>query len=89
MLEDIKSHIARLIALYEAERQRAGGLAERLAESEEKCRRYKEQITELNQQIDNLELMRAFQAAGDPGESKGRIQALIREIDKCIKLLES
>ena len=89
MLEDIKSNIARLVALYEAERQRADLLAGKLSESEEKCLRYKEQIADLNQQIDNLELMRAFQAAGDPAESKERITRLIREIDKCIRLLES
>ena len=46
-------------------------------------------MADLNQQIDNLELMRAFQAAGDPEEAKERIARLIREIDKCIKLLES
>ena len=43
----------------------------------------------MNQQIDNLELMRAFQAAGDPAESRERIGQLIKEIDKCINLLES
>lgn len=89
MLEEIKSNIARLVARYEAEKQRADRLAARLAESEEKCLKYKEQITDLNQQIDNLELMRAFQAAGDPAESRERIAKLIREIDKCIKLLEN
>ena len=89
MLEDIKSNIAKLVAQYEAERQRADNLAERLAQSEEKCLKYKEQITDLNQQIDNLELMRAFQAAGDPAESRERIAKLIREIDKCIKVLEN
>ena len=89
MLEDIKSNIAKLVAQYEAERQRADNLAERLAQSEEKCLKYKEQITDLNQQIDNLELMRAFQAAGDPAESRERIAKLVREIDKCIKLLEN
>ena len=89
MLEDVKSNIAKLVALYEAERQRADVLAGKLAESEEKCLRYKEQIADLNQQIDNLELLRAFQAAGDPTESKARIERLIHEIDKCIKLLEN
>ena len=49
----------------------------------------KEQIADLNQQIDNLDLLRAFQAAGDPAESKARIDRLIHEIDKCIKLLEN
>ena len=89
MLEDVKSNIAKLVALYEAERQRADILAGKLAESEEKCLRYKEQIADLNQQIDNLELMRAFQAAGDPADAKDRINKLIREIDRCIKLLEN
>ena len=88
MLEEIKSNIARLVALYEAERQRADTLAAKLSDSEQKCRQYKEQITDLNQQIDNLELMRAFQATGDPAESRERIARLIKEIDKCIKLLE-
>lgn len=89
MLEEIKSNIARLVARYEAEKQRADQLAARLAESEEKCLQYKEQITDLNQQIDNLELMRAFQAGGDPREAKERIAKLIKEIDRCIKLLEN
>lgn len=88
MFEAIKSNIARLVAQYEAERQRADSLAERLAASEEKCRAYKEQIADLNQQIDNLELLRAFQVAGDPAEARERIAKLVREIDKCIKLLE-
>jgi dsDNA-specific endonuclease/ATPase MutS2 len=89
MLEDIKSNIARLIALYEAERQKAATLEERLRQSEEKSLEYKKQITDLNQQIANLELMHAFQAAGDPAASRERIGKLIKEIDRCIKLLES
>lgn len=89
MLEDVKSNIAKLVALYEAERQRADTLAGKLTASEEKNLQYKEQIADLNQQIDNLELLRAFQAAGDPTESKARIERLIHEIDKCIKLLEN
>ena len=89
MLEDIKSNIAKLVAQYEAEKQRADTLAGKLATSEEKCLQYKEQIADLNQQIDNLDLLRAFQAAGDPEESKARIERLIHEIDKCIKLLEN
>ncbi len=89
MLEDIKSNIAKLVALYEAERQRAATLEERLRQCEEKSLEYKKQITDLNQQIANLELMHAFQASGDPVTSRDRIGKLIKEIDRCIKLLES
>ena len=89
MLEDIKSNIAKLVALYEAEHQKATVLEERLRQCEEKSLEYKKQITDLNQQIANLELMHAFQASGDPVTSRDRIGKLIKEIDRCIKLLES
>lgn len=89
MLEEFKAKITRLVAQYEAERQRADILAGRLAESEERCRGYKEQIADLNQQIDNLELLRAFGAHDDPAGARERIAKLVREIDKCIKLLEN
>lgn len=88
MLEDIKTNIAKLIALFESERQRADSLAQQLAQSEEKALKYREQVTDLNQQIDNLKLLCAFNADGNPDLAKERINKLIREIDKCIKLLE-
>ena len=89
MLEDIKSNIAKLISLYENEKQRADALAEKLAQCEEQSKTYREQITELNRQIDNLKLASAFTAEGDNRVAKDRISKLIREIDKCIKLLEN
>lgn len=88
MLEDIKSNIEKLISLYETEKQRADVLAEKLAQSEEKSKSYQEQITDLNQQIDTLKLASAFTSGGDNRVAKERVVKLIREIDKCIKLLE-
>ncbi len=88
-INDIRSDIARLIALYEAEKQRADALDGRLAAAGDEIRRYKEQITELNLQIDNQRLMSAFLGEGNREEAKERIGGLIREIDRCIKLLEN
>ncbi len=88
MLESFRSNITRLVSRYEAERQRADDLAGRLAESEERCRACKEQIADLNRQIDDLELLRAFRSDDDPAGARGRIDKLVREIDKCIKLLK-
>ncbi len=88
-INDIRSDIARLIALYEAEKQRADALAGKLAASEDQVRKYKEQITDLNLQIDNQRLMSAFLGEGNRDEAKERVNGLIREIDKCIRLLES
>ena len=88
MLEDLKQDITRLIALYEGEKQRADALSAELAQSKAAVKEYKEQITELNGQIDNIRLASAFSGSGDPMLAKERIDKLIREIDKCIKLLE-
>lgn len=88
MLEDIKSNITRLIALYEGERQRADSLESSLRESAAQIEQYRAQITELNSRIDNLKLSMAFTGGGDNELAKARIEKLIREIDKCIKMLE-
>ena len=88
MLEDLKQNIARLIALYEAEKKRADSLAEVLAGETETTRVLREQIVELNRQIDNMKLSEAFKAGGDNRMAKERIDKLIGEIDKCIRQLE-
>lgn len=89
MLDDIRLNIAKLISLYEAEKQRADSLASKLAKKEEEVLMYREQITDLNQQIDNLNLMSAFMVDSDTQQAKDRITKMIREIDRCIKLLEN
>lgn len=89
MLEDIRNNIARLISRYEEQRQRADSLAAKLSELEGEVRKYRKQITELNQQIDNLRLLSAFMADPDPKDARARVDSLIKEIDRCIGLLEN
>ena len=88
MLDDVKNDIARLVSLYEEQRYRAETLAVKLSEAEQNVRKCKEQITDLNLQIDNLHLMYAFNACDDSKEAKRRIDRILKEIDKCIELLE-
>lgn len=87
MIEELRQNIAGLIALYETEKQRADSLAASLGQSETLVKKYKAQIIELNGQIDNLRLSMAF-GGGDSKVSRESIDGLIREIDRCIKLLE-
>ena len=54
MLEDIKKDIVKLIAKYEAEKEENISLRKALAESRAVNETCKRQITELEQQIDNL-----------------------------------
>ena len=50
---------------------------------------YKEQITGLEEQIETLKLSQAFVSGGNsPSASKEKIDKMIREIDRCISLLE-
>lgn len=42
-----------------------------------------------NNKVDNLHLSEAFGVAGDGSAAKEKIERLIKEIDKCISLLEN
>ena len=89
MLEGIKTDIEKLIALYESEKSERERLQEELRRSEadnESCRKRSE---DLEQQVDNLHLSEAFGVAGDGSAAKEKIERLIKEIDKCISLLEN
>jgi len=88
MLEDIKSRIEKLVSLYETEKQRADALAAELETRKADIAAYKDKIADLDAQIDNLKLQFAFSGSGDTALAKERITKLVREIDRCIKLLE-
>ena len=58
----------------------------------EQCKKqneaYAQQIIELERQIDNQKLAGAFMTGSDTAASKKKIDKLIKEIDKCISLME-
>lgn len=89
MLEDVRSNISRLIALYEGERKRADDALALLDKSKGEIEACKKQIAELNRQIDNQRLTSAFTSEGGNTDAKLRLTKLIAEIDKCISLLEA
>ena len=89
MLEGIKTDIEKLIALYEAERSERERLQAELVRcgaENESCRK---RIEDLEQQVNNLHLSEAFGGGGDSSAAKEKIERLIKEIDKCIALLEN
>lgn len=88
MREDIWNDIYTLISLYEKADKDCEKARKELRQKEERLEEYKEQIKELEKKIDNLRLRNAFLSASGDGEAKEKIDRLIREIDKCIALLE-
>lgn len=89
MLENVRKQITRLIAAYESEREQKLKLQSELDEAKAENEAYRKQIIELERQIDNQKLTDAFMAGGtDTAAAKKKIDSLVREIDKCIKLME-
>ena len=89
MLETVRHKITRLIAEYEKEKTERIKLQEELSQSKAKNETYRKQIFELERQIDNLKLTEAFKGRAINGtEAKKKVESLLKEIDRCIKLIE-
>lgn len=88
MLDSIKQKITQLIAAYESEKAECERLRTELQQSRQLNESYTKQIIELERQIDNQKLAGAFMTGGNNAESKKKIDRLIKEIDKCISLME-
>ena len=88
MRDDIWKEILTLISLYEKAKREKDEIRNELEQKKAEAERYLKLIKELEKQIDNLKLKNAFLATSGDEEAKERIDRLIREIDKCIALLE-
>lgn len=87
MLEAVKKQITQLIAAYESQKDECERCRAELQRCQSENEAYRKQIIELERQIDNQRLAGAF-LSDDNAESKKRIDRLIKEIDKCISLME-
>jgi len=89
MLETVKEKIKQLIAAYETEKMERTRLQTELEQLKTQNETYRKQIFELERQIDNLKLTEAFMAGGsDSSSAKKKIDSLLKEIDRCITLME-
>ena len=90
MLEGVKTQIDRLIALLEKEKAENATLCQRVDALGTENDTYRKQLADLEEQIDNLKLQQAFTVPADGNaQAKAKLGRMIREIDKCITLLES
>ena len=87
MLEEVRQHFERLIARYEAEKAENQRLRQELQACEETGATLRQQINELESEIETRKLTEAFSAAA-PADAKAKVDKIIREIDKCISYLE-
>ena len=89
MLESLRKDIEKLISLYEAEKAERVRLQTLLSQREAENESCRKQIVELEQEVDSLHLTEAFGAFGDNKAAKEKIDKLVKEIDRCISLLEN
>ena len=89
MSETLRQSIRRLISFYETEKSERARLESELEKAQMQNETCKEQITELKKEIDNLKLKQAFMAdSADNTQARKKIDKLIKEIDRCISLME-
>ena len=88
MLENIRKDIERLVAAYEAEKEHRRNLEEELLHCREEIGVYRKQIAELDRLTDNLKLKNAFAGASGDDQARSRIERMIKDIDRCISLME-
>jgi predicted nuclease with TOPRIM domain len=88
LLVDFKLKIKQIIAKHEAIKQEKNQLLEKIDNLENTITQLQKENRFIEQKYENLKLARMLDASDDENkDAKNRIQKLVREIDKCIALL--
>ncbi len=88
LLDDFKLKVKLLISQHEALKREKTQLLERIKELELSISDLHQENKSLELKYENLKLAKMMVASEDENkDAKGRIQKLVREIDKCIALL--
>lgn len=88
IVNSLKEQISELVSLYEKSKEEKESLIHEKIELMEKMENLKRDKEELDHQYNTLKLAKTFAAnSGDSQEAKVKINRIVREIDKCIALL--
>lgn len=84
----LKNHIEQIISKYELAVSINAQLKEELQKTTSELEIKDRRITELEQKLEQMQLAEAFTSSStDVKEAKKRIAKIVREIDKCISML--
>jgi chromosome segregation ATPase len=88
LLMDFKVKVKQLIAKHEALKQEKHQLLQKIGSLEETIDQLHQDKHSLDQKYENLKIAKMLAVSDDENkDAKNRIQKLVREIDKCIALL--
>ncbi len=88
IIEELKSRLVRLISLLESERGEKVALKQGNLDLQKKLKVQQTRISELELKYANLKIAKSLMAENeDSHDAKIRVNRIVREIDKCIALL--
>lgn len=88
IVQKLKGHIEQIISKYEFALSENISLKEDLAKCKADLENRNNKIKELEQKVELMQLGEAFKATSDDvKEAKKKIGKIVREIDKCISML--
>ncbi|MEX0981410.1 MAG: hypothetical protein WD577_01860 [Bacteroidales bacterium] len=88
IVDELKHKINLLAKKLEEHKESCSSLTSENMDLEDKIREKELEISKLKQQNNTLKLSKAFVSVnGEPQEAKLQINKIVREIDKCIALL--
>ncbi|MCQ2072999.1 MAG: hypothetical protein MJY96_07745 [Bacteroidaceae bacterium] len=90
LVEQFESKIRKLIDLYETVKCKNSDLLAEIKAKDQEIKRLNEIIAQLEESYSTLKQTKVLEVSGhDIDSTKRRVQGLVREIDHCIKLLNS
>ncbi|HCY73917.1 MAG TPA: hypothetical protein DHU75_07575 [Rikenellaceae bacterium] len=90
LIKELKDNVSLLISLYEKEQLDVKNLNERVKSLEDEIDAKTHRINELTKKLNNLEVAKVISLEDTTtAEAKAELEKMIRQVDQCIKLLES
>ncbi len=88
ILGTLRAKIKKLMGMYEAEKAEKESLKKENSDLVEKITAREKRVTELEHKYDNLKIARSLVSEGeDVHDARIKVNRIVREIDKCIALL--
>ena len=89
VINELKNKVERLITLYISSLDRSRELEAEVKAVRERLETLKGENNRLNEEIKTLKVAKAISTGEGSVEARNRINQLVREIDKCIALLNN
>lgn len=89
VISEIRSYVERLLAERKQLHAELSARDEAMGQLKERLNEYEHRIAELEDTTKTLKIAKSLTGAGENTDAKLKINELVREIDKCISLLNT